>query len=225
MKKFLLLILVVLLLVAFWQIPRQIKIKDVSCQSQYGPCSVSVQEEIASLKGVSLREVKKKTKAIEDNSVIEQMNYRFLLPGRLEIYVIEEKPAVAMIREGETTYFLYDKKGKELGTATNTQLPKVLIKNSELAEENRAFVSELLVELFRSKGVKLARIEDRSLIIELDGVPKLIFPVEGDIDFLLGSTELTLSWLNTSGENSKIDGVGNNPQEVDFRFKNPVLRY
>ena len=55
------------------------------------------------------------------------------------------------------------------------------------------------------------------MIVKIAGGVKVIFPLEGDIDVLLGSLRLILSQLNNDEREIRIGSI-------DLRFENPVLR-
>jgi len=64
--------------------------------------------------------------------------------------------------------------------------------------------------------------EGEKLVIEVDGGPTVIFPVEGDRDLLLGSFVLITNELKKSGSETSFPDVSK--KVVDLRFKNPVIK-
>jgi hypothetical protein len=70
--------------------------------------------------------------------------------------------------------------------------------------------------------IEVSKIENSYLMTNLKDGYKIIFPLDGDRDFLLGATVLILNELNKDEMSSKIK-VGE-LRTVDLRFKNPVLK-
>jgi hypothetical protein len=60
-------------------------------------------------------------------------------------------------------------------------------------------------------------IQDGSLLVELPGQIRVIFPLEGDSEILLGSLRLIYSKVREDGN---LAGYS----QIDLRFTNPVLR-
>jgi hypothetical protein len=77
--------------------------------------------------------------------------------------------------------------------------------------------------MFSSYQVREGIIEDESLVIELSQGPRVIFPLEGEKEVLLGSLRLVLSKLNNDAQDSKIENVSG-ASIIDLRFKNPVIK-
>jgi hypothetical protein len=60
-------------------------------------------------------------------------------------------------------------------------------------------------------------VQDDSLLVELPGQIRVIFPLDGDSQILLGSLRLIYSKIQNEGNPEKYS-------QIDLRFKNPVLR-
>jgi hypothetical protein len=85
------------------------------------------------------------------------------------------------------------------------------------------FPGNLLYRLESYYQLTQRLIADDSLIIELDDSIRVIFPLEGDGQLLLGALRLVNSQLNSGAKDSTI--MKSMVKEIDLRFKNPVLRY
>ena len=71
--------------------------------------------------------------------------------------------------------------------------------------------------------INIGEIINDSLVIELDSGTKVLFPLEGDKQILLGALRLIDSKVTTEGE--ELSGVdGQVVETIDLRYKNPVLR-
>ncbi len=93
---------------------------------------------------------------------------------------------------------------------TSENFPNV----GEKVTEETLFALELLYDMFSFYQVQTGKIDKSSLVIELSRGPKVIFPLEGSHQVLLGSLRLVLSKLNSDSQVSTID----------LRFKNPVIK-
>ncbi len=217
MKKIILAILLVfIILVGIFLSERVIKIRNFECTSQYGPCSSNVLDSIEVDEGSLYQSKKAIREKLTNNRLIKDFDFRFIPPSTMTVFVIEKKAVVATGREGEGTYELITEEGDVLREVSETQLPKIITREV-ISDKEIKFLSVLLRELSREDEVREGTVDKDSMVVKLSNGPKVILPLEGDPDVLLGSLELILSWLNREGEMTRI-GI------VDLRYKNPVLR-
>lgn len=217
--------LILLLVASIILLPFFIKIKSISCQSQYGPCSNDLNQKLDSYKGKSLREVKKGiTRALKNDSTISQFSFQLKFPATLKIDLIEDKALFALVKAGESNFFLVNKDGTVIKIVTETNLPRVILEatppnvGEKLSSEN-IFALKIVYDLWSLYQIKEGAISQNFLTIMHTTGIKVIFPLEGDKDLLIGSLQLILSRLNAGIKDSKI-----NVSIIDLRFKNPVLK-
>jgi len=182
-------------------LPRLIRINKISCKSQYGECSLDLTERFAKLQGKSLFDARGAIgEELSGERTISDFMIQFKLPSNLVVNVLEKKPKYAL-KAGDT-YALVDKEGLVIKIEKETPLPYI----------------ELAGVLPNVGG---GRLENQSLVVELPQGLKVIFPLEGEKEVLLGALRVILDRLNESDKDSRI---GKEITEVDLRFQNPVLK-
>jgi cell division septal protein FtsQ len=223
--------LLILFIGSFFALPRLLKIKEITCQSQFGPCNVEIQKTIDKVKngGKSLYDTKKELQTLLVSEIlISDFSFQFKLPNILVINVIERKPKYAIRTKNSNSYALVDKEGYVVYFQEQTGLPILIVSEpppnvGQKVSEKTFFALEILYSMFSSYQIREGIIEDESLVIELNQGPKVIFPLEGERDVLLGSLTLVLSRLNAGDEETKIENVSG-ASIIDLRFKNPVIK-
>ena len=222
MKKILLVLPILLLIVgAVIAVPRLLKINQIVCQSQFGPCSFFISEKLQSVQGKSLWEARRETKNILARELFA-VSYatHFNLPDKLMVNVIERK-AVVSISYDASSWWLVDKEGIVIGQSEVTNLPSLQIEGAKadfgLGAKLPAriyFAQTLLERLNYAHQVTFARVTADAFVTQLPSLQEVVFPLEGDQEILMGSLSLLLSRLKTTGQYSIID----------LRYKNPVLK-
>lgn len=225
--KFFLILLVLLSLASLiYFIPRAIRVKAISCKSQFGPCSLG--DKLSILEGKNLSDAKNEAANIlgaEDS--ISDFSIQYKIPDRLEVNVIEKKPKFALRQKDSSTFILVDKEGTVLKITEENSLPEVSLEAKlpnvgEKVTQEQLFALNLIYSVFAYYQVRQGTIEGISLVVFLPGNLKVIFPLEGEPDVLLGSLRLIIERLNDTSKDSRINELG--ISQVDLRFKNPVLK-
>ena len=208
--------------------PRLIKIWEISCESQYGPCNRAVQDEISSYQGKSLAEFKKGLSVFfKSQPGIKEYLFQFKLPNRLIVNIIEAKAKYAIGNKEKKVFTLVDKDGVSLRIDSSTNLP-VLISSGNppnIGEKVKAgdlFALEIIYRMFSLYQVKEGRLENEALKVSLPSGIEVVFPLAGDRDELIGALEVILTRLKSAPKDSKIDYAS--VKKIDLRFKNPVLQ-
>jgi len=220
-KVFLFLALLALIISPFFLLPRILKIGKINCKSQFGPCSKNLEEKIRNIsqEKKSLSETKKELAAfLESDIIVNDFSFQFKLPDKLEINIIERKPKFA-VQNQNGMVALIDGNGYVITIEDSTGLPRLITSESlpnvgEKVTEEALFALELLYDMFSFYQVRTGKIDKSSLVIELSRGPKVIFPLEGSHQALLGSLRLVLDKLNSDSQVSTID----------LRFKNPIIK-
>lgn len=230
-KAFFGFILIAFFISLFFVIPKKLKIKRIVCQSQFGPCNVNVLGLINNVENgeKSLNDVKKELQEILANSaLVSDYSLHFQFPNIVEVNLLERKPEYAIKAKGTDSYALIDKEGYVIYFQDLTGLPVLITIEpppnvGKTVSDETFFALEILYGMFSSYQVREGKIEDESLVIELNQGPRVIFPLEGEKEILLGSLRLVLSRLNNDGQDSKIENVSG-ASIIDLRFKNPVIK-
>ena len=217
LNVFVLLILVGLVIF----VPSILKIWEVDCVSQFGPCNPLIENKISKVKSRSLKDAKKQLKEVLTKDVlVKNFSVQFTLPDRLKINVLERKPKFATFEKDRGSVALIDEEGYIVAIESQTNLPtietNILPGNvGEKVNDEIFFALKLIDSLFSKYQVKEGKIENGTFIIELKEGETVIFPLEGDSDLLISSLELVLKKF----ESEKVK-----PKVIDLRFKNPVTR-
>lgn len=222
MKKIFVTICAVLVLVSLIILPFLIRVR-VDCKSQYGDCPREVLDRLGSFNGKSLFFVKNGVrKVLKSEFMISDFSLQFKLPNIVQTELLVKKPIFALKDDKSGNIALVDKDGQVLSEASGTVLPTVGVSGGLPKEGQDVGVTNLFA-LNIASGVNQmyqvgnSRIINGTLLVELPGQIRVIFPLEGDTQILLGS--LRLVYLKIQEDN--------NPggySEIDLRFKNPVLR-
>lgn len=224
-------ILLVFFVSLFFIVPKKLKIKKIVCQSQFGPCNASVLGSINKIENgeKSLNDVKKELQGIlADSVLVSDYSFHFQFPNIIEVNLLERKPRYSIKAKGTDLYALIDEEGYVIYFQDLTGLPVLITTEpppnvGEIVSDKALFALEVLYGMFSSYQVREGIIEDESLVIELSHGPKVIFPLEGEKEVLLGSLRLVLSKLNNDAQDSKIENVSG-ASIIDLRFKNPVIK-
>lgn len=230
LKIFAFVIIGLLFVSSLFFIPRIIVVKNISCQSQFGPCPTSFEEKMKSLLPARYFEMKNKIhKLAKEESEINKYSLKFELPNKLKIDIIQQKPYYAVqFTNAKDGVYLYGQNFIFIHEVESTNLP-ILISDGDINSDyvlgdEQKFCLEILDRLFSVYGVKHAvnMLDTMSVTItSTKGSVDVIFPTGGDPDYLLGSLEIAQKELNKMIEESRIEKDIN---QIDLRYKYPILR-
>lgn len=203
-------------------LPFLIKVK-VDCKSQYGICPQQISDKLAPVDGKSLFSARKTIKDIlKTEFIVSDYSLQYKIPNILRIDLLVKKPVITFKNAKSGSYVLVDADGKVLSSATDSALPVVnttreLPKEGQNIGNEELFALNLATGVYQMYQVREFLLQETSLLVELPGRFKVIFPLDGDTRILLGALRLIYS---------KIQGEGNPSgfSQVDLRFTNPVLR-
>jgi hypothetical protein len=201
-----------LVLVLSFLMPVLIKVRP-ECRSQFGSCPKAVESEIRNLGSGSLYKTKKSiSKILKNNPQVSNFSFQFKLPNILSVNLLVLKPEFAVFDKNSDKTYLVDASGKIIGESDTSPLPTVVQEGDGV----NIFCLNLVKGVYEMYGVSRGEIREESLVIELPGPVRVIFPVRGEnSQVLLGSLRLIYAKITTEpGRYS----------EIDLRFKNPVLR-
>lgn len=229
--KFWLLLLVILLLL-FWVIPTSvIKIKHIDCSSQFGECSQEIIRELEAVEKTNYKKTRRQlTDVLKRSILVDQYNTWLTLPSTIRVNVIETKPKYALSDIKESVIALINSQGVVVAFTETSNLPVLIIDGlppnlGEKVSDKQLFALELAFSVASVYEVNKQMLFEDRLEVELSGTlsQRVIFPLEGERDVLLGALSLILSRLKVIEQDSRIE-KGKIFQTIDLRFKNPVLR-
>ncbi len=224
-----LLLLTGTILIPSYILPEFIRVTKISCESQYGPCSNNLNDSLQKPVNQKIKQVQNDIDNILVNDVrVTQYSTQFQFPNEIQVYVVERKPKYSVRSDSQNGILLVGDGGQVLGISEGTNLPTVVVAGSlenvgETVDINTHFSLELIFDIYSAYQVQSGKVEDSSFVVRLDDGIKVIFPMQGDREVLMGSLNLILSRLNSISEESKIEEI-NNIKTIDLRYKNPVLR-
>lgn len=195
---------------------------DIKCQSQYGECSQEIIKGINNYRWHSLYSAKAGvSKSLKTNFLVSDYSMQFKLPNIIAVNVLVKKPAFALFDKNANQAVLVDLDGEVLSVEPNTALPVVYVsqnlpKPGENVGEKNLFALKLIRGVFDMYQITSGEVQNGSLVVDLPGPLRVIFPGEGDSQVILGA--LKLIYARTQGD------LAGKFSQIDLRFKNPVLR-
>jgi cell division septal protein FtsQ len=208
-------IIIVVCLIIFFFL-RVLKIQSITCSNQYGNCTSRLQLEIGTVKKENIFQTKNNLEKVlkNDKSVLDY-SIEFRLPLTFQVHVIEKKPITAFITKSGS-FALIDSNGDVIDEVKETNLPKV-ISYYNLDTLQIKYIANLMATIYTYYKSNSAKASQDGLEVNNINGKKVMFPLKGDQDVLLGSLALILSRLPRIQEASTIS-------VIDLRYKNPVLR-
>lgn len=201
---------------------KNLKLSDVSCQSQYGPCSEEVQSIMSSNKDKNIFVAYSSIRSeLSKHPHVANFSLKFDTLNKLQSSIHQRKAEVAIKAEGDTDYYFYSSDGFQISKQNETLLPVVVIKDNSIAtREQELSVIRMAYVLNQTYNVKQMEVAEGGLKFKTERSPQIIFPLTGDEDVLLGGMTFVLSQLNTQLEDFRMESI----ESIDFRFRNPVIR-
>jgi hypothetical protein len=214
---FLIFIVVMLAILA----PFFIKVK-IECRSQFGDCPAEVNSGLGAISYKNLFEARQKTSVyLKKHFLVTDFSFQFKLPDTMLVNIIVKKPYFALKNATSEKLELVDQKGIALGVSGSSSLPTVVtagpfVKVGAAVNSNDLFALNLVSGVYQMYQVGYGTIENDALAVDMPAGLRVIFPLEGDSEVLLGSLRLIYTKVTT-------DYPGLYSQ-IDMRYKNPVLR-
>lgn len=221
LAHWLLIAIVPIILVTLIVFPFVVKVKSVTCSTQYGTCSEKLNEQLKSSLGKSIFITKRDLKRIlAKNLLIKIYTVRYLFPDTLDINVVVKKPSFCLLH-GPNQYFLIDQEGLILDTQQSCSLPSVQgsVANYSIGQkvsDKDLFTLKIAQGVYEMYQVRILKSSNDNLTVDLPSGVKVIFPTGGDADLLLGA--LRLIYTKVQGQSP------GKYKEIDLRFESPVLR-
>ena len=217
-------------------IQKSIKIHKIECRTQFGQCPDQI---ISNFQFLVPNQIKSTTslskskflikKILEQNIQVNNYLLQYKIPDTIKIEINIKKPRYA-IYDGQK-YFSLDKNGLILSETLETNLPTLVVNNYQnqigsKISDTELFSLKIIEKVAWLYSVKVGSLENNlpaqagELLITLKEGVLVHFPLEGDIDTLVGSLRLIFSRLNDGHEGIKMSDIG----EIDLRFQSAILR-
>jgi hypothetical protein len=213
------LVLIILFLPLFIQ--RVIKINKVECLSQFGTCpdylNLPQNGDYLNLKKI-LKD------SLEKNVLVNGYLIQYKFPDILKLDLILDTPTYAVYDINSKKYYFVGTKDKIVSEGGNSDLAYIKVDNfnlkaGDLISDDISYLAKILKGANYLYGVNFIEVKKSEVIFKLEG-KTVRLPTSGDADYLLGSVRLIFSRLNENPQGIRMEDV----QEIDLRFKNPILR-
>ena len=166
-------------------------------------------------------------KLLRQNDLLKSYKVSYVFPSTVKVNVEFKSPVIAV--KGDSNWFaLLDIDGTVLELTESTNIKKLEVKGGlpnigEKVPKNIYFGCLLYEKISKILEIESFKIEDDriNLILKNTGI-LYIFPLDGDSDYLTGAINLIVSRLNNPDKETTIEK--SEIKEIDFRFKNPVIR-
>jgi hypothetical protein len=214
-------LLLVVFVVFLFLVPLFIKVK-IECKSQFGDCPAEISSRLQKLNSKSLFSAERNArKDLKESFLISDFSIQFKLPNVMLVNVIAKKPYFALKNSSTGKFELIDQKGIVLTLTDNSGLPyaitpEPLKKVGESISTRDLFALNLILGVNEMYQVLYGTITNDALVVDIPPSVRVIFPLEGDSEILLGSLRLVYTKVTTS-----YLGIYS---QIDMRYKNPVLR-
>lgn len=217
-----------LVVIGLTQAKNAVKISQIKCSTPQGECRDDIESKLSSYKGALLYDsILKIKKDMDSHPYVLSYSLVPMFPPGILVNIKQSSPRYAISSQESTNIALVDSDGRILEYVNGTQIP--LLRSYTLrgavgqSVDSKSYESAQILKLLNEQyKVETASLDNSGFEFEIDGV-KVIFPEDGDTQYLLGSLELVLSRLKQADINSTID-TSKSFTELDLRFGNPVLR-
>lgn len=218
-------ILITFIFVSPILIKTMIRINKVTCMTQYGPCGQDLQNKLDLVKSNDLKKSKEYISNLLNNDIsVNNYLIQYKLTSELDVNINLKKPKF-VIFDQSGKYYLIDEKGLVISMADQTNLPTIKIENQNIflgknIENSYVFALELLEYLSYLYSINEGVVQGHNMLVKNNEGVNIIFPLEGDIQLLIGSLRIIFSRLNDGTEGIRMEDI----REIDLRYSNPVLR-
>ena len=205
-----------------------IKVHEIVCISQFYSCNDNLRKNIDLIDKSNLVKTRGDLVVLlRKEATVKNFSFQYQLDGKLILH-INERESKYCISNNVNSYFADELgivikivKGAGLDCIQNIK-SVYKIKDSL---NNEDLLSEKIFYKLRSLStIKSGFIEEKKFVIEYKDGIKLIFPLEGQTDALIGKAYYTISQFGKINQYIIENGFGG-ISEVDFRYNNPVIRY
>lgn len=193
-----------------------------------GNCDQALSSRLKSFEGKpffkSIRSVKQ---VLKENPAVQKFSIRYLPPDNLIISIVQSDALFALTDNKGDFFETINNDGVVTSIVDHTDLPKLVTDDKVDVGKNvpdgTLFALLLLKDLNKTFMIESAVLSDGSMTVEIKPATKVVFPLSGDRQVLIGSLVLIYDDLNNQN-GSKLNTKGKKIDTIDLRFKNPVLK-
>jgi hypothetical protein len=161
------------------------------------------------------------TKVLKKDFLVSNFSIQLKLPNILLINTIIKTPTFSIYDKSQNKYLLIDENGSVLDLVGNSTLPNISKDNTSekpgrVVSASDLFALKLVQGINEMYQVNRGAIQNDTLVVDIPNGIRVILPLEGDTQVLLGSLRLIYTKIT-----SKYPGIYS---QIDMRFKNPVIR-
>ena len=193
----------------FFGAPRIIKVEEIECESQFGPCQEGLDKDLEKYAGGAYLDTKRAlTGYLETQASIDKYALRFFLPGKFVVDVIQKKPEFGVVgAHGEIA--LVGSRGRVLEYVDTTLLPKLHLASQppsvgEMVDNQTFFALSILSYDNRLYGAQDANLTNDTLMVKIGGA-SMIYPLSGDVQKLIGATIIITNEIERPGGNNVLN--------------------
>jgi cell division septal protein FtsQ len=207
-------------------LPNLIVIDKIDCFNQYDRCSSQVSDKIALVQSNKYGSAKKYIeKVLSHDMLVKSYSIHFQFPSMLIVNVIERKPKFALRSSTVQGIATIDDEGYVLTVVDESSLPTVVMSGTlpnpaDKVDEQTLFGLRIVYNMSSIYKLGSAELKSDQLDVKLENGKLVVFPVRGDMQYLLGAMNMLLLRLNNPSSDTKIVNVN----YIDLRYKNPVLK-
>jgi hypothetical protein len=194
----------------------------IECKSQTGACPVEIENGISKMQNQSLfRSRSEISRFLKSQPLVLDFSEQFKLPNILRVDILTKEPLFALKDSTSGNIDLVEKNGVVLSVTQSSSLPTVVVVGGipavgQKVGDQNLFALNIEAGVYEMYQIQTSYIQNGGLIVDMPGGVRVIFPLEGDYQVLLGALRLIYS---------KIQSEPVNPySQIDLRYKNPVLR-
>lgn len=209
-------------------IPRFIKIEKISCESQFGECSEKIADDLNQFSDNTFHESKKQTETyLKNNFLVSDYSVQYKAFNLMKVNIVLKKARFCLKNKDYDVYAFIDKNGNVLELKNICNLPTIYAQGKipnvgENVGKDLLSALNLINQIFISYNIKEGNVLSDYLEISFPYGYKVIFPLDKDMEVLLGSLKLIINRLNTTESESRI--IEDRINVIDLRYDNPVLR-
>jgi hypothetical protein len=194
----------------------------VECRSQVGNCPDEMNIKLKSINSNYLFMAgMQASKILKDSFLVSNFSSQFKLPNILLINLVIKRPEYSILDKSQNKYFMIDHDGRIISLSESSNMPTILIDQlsvrvGDIIPVNNLFALQIMAGVYQMYQVKSGMIQNDTLVVDIPPGVRVIFPLEGDSQVLLGGLRLIYTKVVTD-YNGKYS-------QIDMRYKNPVLR-
>ncbi len=207
-------------------IKKSIKIGKIECVSQHGECPKEILDGLRHYESYNYKVTKKYvSEYLDSNLLVSDYLLQYHIPNILKVDLNLNKPTSSILNLSDSLYYLVDANGMILSIGSDSDLPKIELNNPKLkvgdiVSDKEKHGLEIIRNLSFLYSIEKGELNENQLkVVSNEGVT-VLFPLEGDTSFLIGSLRLIFSRLNDGSEGIRMNEI----KEIDLRYKNPILR-